>query len=115
LQADHTPDSRLAMDMYVHRLKKAIGSLVLELDRTDALIFTDDIGEQNWPVRAAVCREMEWCGIQLDLNLNRAAQKGQINRISTPNSPVTVLAMPTDEEIVIAREGLGLLTEEELS
>lgn len=115
LQADHTPGSQLAIDMYVHRLKKAIGSLALEVDRVDALIFTDDIGEQNWQVRAAVCREMEWCGIQLDRNLNRAAQKGQINRISAPDSRVTVLAMPTDEEIVIAREGLDLLAEEEQS
>jgi acetate kinase len=108
LQASSDTNARLAVEMYYHRLKKAIGGLAVEIGRLDALIFTDDIGEQNWQMREAVCREMEWCGIWLDQDANRSAIKGHINRISSTDSPVAVLAMPTDEEAIIAREGLDL-------
>lgn len=110
LQISSAPQARLAVEMYIHRLKKAIGSLAVELGRVDALIFTDDIGEQNWQLRAAVCREMEWCGIRLNPAANREAVNGQINRISEADSPLTILSMPTDEEGIIGREGVDLLS-----
>jgi acetate kinase len=75
----------------------------------DALVFTDDIGVRNWRVREKVCQDMEWCGIRLNAERNRQATPDAICLISAADSRVSVLSVPTDEELVICLQGLELL------
>jgi acetate kinase len=95
--------------MYTNRLKETIGAYALLLNGIDALVFTDDIGVQNPPVRQAACEGLQWAGILLDENINQSASSDQISLISTPAAPVKVLTVPTDEERVIAMEGNKLI------
>ncbi|HAH30884.1 MAG TPA: acetate kinase [Elusimicrobia bacterium] len=110
-QLGNDPKAKLAFDMYVHRLKKYIGGYTAVLGGTDILIFTDDIGVHNWLLREKVCRDMGWCGVELDLQANRQATGDAISLLNSPNSKVKILAVPTEEELVICREGLRLAGE----
>ena len=105
---DFDPNAKLAFDMYVYRLKKYIGSYCAALGGMDALVFTDDIGLHNWLLRERVCRDMEWCGVLLDAEANRRATGDGISLLSARRSPVKVLAVPTEEELVVCWEGLRL-------
>jgi acetate kinase len=96
----------LAVDMYVHRLKKYIGSFVAVLKGLDVLVFTDDIGVGNPAVREKVCEKMEWSGIRLDKNANRNAGTDRICELKDGSSGVHILSIPTQEELVICREGI---------
>ncbi len=104
--------AELAFNMYIQRIKKYIGSYALILGGMDILIFTDQIGVQNYLVREKVCENMEWCSIVLDKKLNRNSDCEQISSLNTDDSKVKILAIPTDEEIVICREGIKLLRAE---
>ena len=104
--------ARLAFDMYVYRLKKYIGSYVIALEGIDALVFTDDIGLHNWLVREKVCRDMEWCGIRLNVRANRKAVGDTISVLNSGDSKAKILSMPTEEELVICLEGLKLMRSE---
>jgi acetate kinase len=99
----------LAFQMYVNRLRKYIGSYVVALGGIDALVFTDDIGVTNWQVRERACENMDWCGLKLDREVNRQPSTGSAVLISSEDSRVKALAMPTEEELVIAREGMRLI------
>jgi acetate kinase len=101
--------SELALKMYIHRLKKYVGSYIFALKGMDVLIFTDDIGVQNWLVREKVCEGLNWCGLIIDKEENRNAPTDRIVRLNAKDSQVHILSIPTDEEIVIYREGLNLL------
>jgi acetate kinase len=103
------PRARLAVDMYVHRLKLYIGGYAAILAGLDALVFTDDVGVRAWQVRERVCAGLAWCGVELDPDANRNAPADMLIRVSAPGSRVGVLSIPTDEEYVVAREGLALL------
>lgn len=103
--------ARLAFEVYTHRLKKAIGAYAVLLGGLDVLVFTDDIGVQNWRVREAACQGLSWCGLDLDLGANRRAPADRPALISDPRSRVRVVSMPTDEERIIAEEGVRLLQE----
>jgi acetate kinase len=105
----------LAFQMYVNRLRKYIGSYVVALGGINALVFTDDIGITNWQVRERACENMEWCGLELDREVNRSASAGSATLVSAAGSRVKALAMPTEEELVIAREGARLIRRERLS
>ncbi|MGA2143233.1 MAG: acetate/propionate family kinase [Brevinematales bacterium] len=103
----------LAFRMYIQHLKKYIGSfIVAALGGIDVLIFTDDIGIKNPFVREKVCENMEWCGIVLDKDKNKKYGMKKPELLDSRNSKVRIIAVPTDEEIVIAWEGLKLLKEE---
>ena len=99
----------LAFNMYIHRLKKYIGSYILVLGGIDALVFTDDIGIHNWLVREKVCENMGWCGISIDKESNQKSILNSISLISSKHSEVKVLCIPTEEELVIAMEGNKLI------
>jgi len=99
----------LAFEMYAYHIRKTIGAYAALLGGMDVLVFTDDIGAQDWRVRQAVCQGLDWCGILLDEQANRQALQGNVNQVSCSTSPVRVLAMPTDEELVIGLEGFRLL------
>jgi acetate kinase len=101
----------LAIEMYTYRLRKLIGAYACLLGGPDALVFTDDIGVQVPAVRAQACEGLQWCGITLDVVANAAAPTGQVAEIGAADNHTRIFSVPTDEELVIAEEGLKLLKE----
>ena len=91
-----------AFDLFNYRIKKYIGSYIAALGGLDALVFTGGIGENSIEVRKAVCSNMEYLGIELDLEKNNNPT-GEAD-LSTENSKVRVLRIPTNEELVIAMD-----------
>ena len=109
--ADEQGDRRaaLAVAMYIHRLKLYIGAYAAVLGGFDALAFTDSIGVAGWQVRERACASLGWCGVILDGEANRRAPVDAAAIVSAAESRVTVMSIPTDEELMIARAGVGLL------
>lgn len=99
----------LAFNMYIHRLRKYIGSYVAALGGVDALVFTDDIGVHNWRLRERVCGGMEWAGLRLDTDLNSASSGDEIVSVNKKDSKVKIVLLPTEEEFIICLEGAKLL------
>lgn len=97
--------AKLAVDLYVYRIGRELGSLAAALGGLDAMVFTAGIGENAAPVRARVCEGATWLGVELDSEANARNAR----RISTRDSKVTVWALPTDEELMIARHTRALL------
>ena len=93
-------DARLAIDIFVHRLRKYIGAYLAVLGGADALVFTGGIGEHDAALRSEVCAGLEGFGIRLDPRRN-AAQAGVI---SPDDGAMRVMVVPTNEELAIARE-----------
>lgn len=98
----------LAFDVYVHRLRAYAGAYIAQLGGVDVISFTAGVGENAAPVRAAAMATLGFAGVEIDPALNEARGRG-IRRISTDVSPVTVLVVPTDEELQIARQTAELL------
>ncbi len=103
--------AKLAFDLYVNRLRQTIGGYAALLGGVDALIFTDDIGFNSPEVRQAACDGLEWAGILIDPLANQAGTVGDITAIHSPASKTAILAIKTDEELIIADEGRRLLHE----
>jgi acetate kinase len=95
--------AKLALDVFVHNTRHWIGAYLLQLNSADALVFTAGIGERGNEFRAAVCANLDQLGIVLDPDLN-AKTKATETVISAPNSRVKVMVIPTNEELVVARE-----------
>jgi len=104
--------AELAFNMYIHSLKKYIGSYIAVSEGIDTLIFTDDIGMHNWLVREKACENMEWCGIILDKKLNKKAVGDKTSLINNNNSTVRILVIPNEEELAICSEGIKLIGEQ---
>jgi acetate kinase len=100
--------ARLAYDVYIHRLRKYIGAFLALLGNTDVITFTAGVGENDAAVRRDALSAMATLGIELDEHLNDSPAKGP-RRISAEMSPTTVLVIPTDEELAIARACVGVL------
>jgi acetate kinase len=94
--------ARLAYDVYIHRLRKYIGAYLALLGTTDVITFTAGVGENDAAVRRDALSGMAALGIELDEHLNASPAK-TARRISADNSPTTVLVVPTNEELAIAR------------
>ena len=99
---------KLAIDMYTYRIKKYIGSYAAALGGCDVLVFTAGVCENQSDIREAICEDMEWMGIKLDKAKN-AQIHGEEAIISTPDSKVTVVVIPTDEELMIASDTMELV------
>lgn len=97
----------LAFEMFVDRVRKYIGSYAATLGRLDGIVFTAGIGENGPEVRELVCRGQETMGIELDPGANLVRGKEKV--ISTPDSRVSVLVIPTNEELMIARETVKVI------
>ncbi|MDR1710825.1 MAG: acetate kinase [Propionibacteriaceae bacterium] len=97
------PAAVLTLDVYVHRLVSYIGSYLAILGRVDVLAFTAGVGENSDPVRARTLKALEPLGFILDEQANLVRSR-EPRAISTPDSPVTVLVVPTNEELAMARE-----------
>jgi acetate kinase len=102
------PDARLAYDLYAYRIKKYIGAYAAVLNGLDAVVFTAGVGENDARTRELVCTDMDFLGIRLDAEKN-AARGGGLREISTADSRVKVLVVPTNEELEIARQCYELL------
>jgi acetate kinase len=101
--ADGSERPRLALDVFVHRLSKAIAGLVVGLERLDALVFTGGIGENSAIVRSLVLRRLGFLGLAEDEQANADHGRSTGGRISLAG-PVLALVVPTDEELLIARD-----------
>ncbi|HJE15774.1 MAG TPA: acetate kinase [Lapidilactobacillus dextrinicus] len=100
------PESQLAIDIYVNRLIKYIGSYVAEMNGVDTLVFTAGTGEGSIPIRKMVVERLGFIGAKLDEEANNVEAEERI--ISTPDSKVKVLIVPTNEELMIVRDTVQL-------
>ena len=105
LLESNEPGAKLALDLYVYRIGRELGSLAAALGGLDALVFTAGIGENAVLIRERVCRDAAWLGLELDA----AANSGGGPRITTARSRVTGWMIPTNEELMIARHTLRIL------
>jgi len=94
-------EARLALDLYVYRIGRELGSLAAALGGLDAIVFTAGIGENAINIRERVCHDAAWLGIALDVAANRTLRNGGL--ISTRNSRVAAWVLSTNEELMIAR------------
>ncbi len=99
-----------ARKVFVYRVAKYIGAYVAAMNGVDAIAFTAGVGENDHLVREEVCKYLGYLGITLDPEANK--KRGQEIRISTPDSKVAVLIIPTNEELAIARETMALVQKE---
>ena len=104
LLASADPRARFALDYFVYRAGREIGSLAAAMGGIDALVFTAGIGENSPDIRARICARAEWLGVRLDDTANRAGRP----RISTRDARVSAWVIPTDEERMIAEHTLNL-------
>ncbi|HIW34546.1 MAG TPA: acetate kinase [Candidatus Paenibacillus intestinavium] len=105
---DDNEEAKLAFDMYVYRVKKYIGSYAAAMNGLDVMVFTAGVGENSVVLRKAVCEGLTFLGIELDEELNAKRSK-EPRVISTPNSRVKVMVVPTNEELLIARDTYNLV------
>ncbi len=101
--------AKLALKMYDYRIKKYVGAYAAALGGVDVLVFTGGVGENQTTTREIVCAGMEYMGIEIDNELN-AKIRGEETLLSTPNSKVKVVVIPTDEELMIALDTVALTT-----
>ena len=94
----------LAMKMLTSGVKKIVGSYLAEMNGADAIVFTAGIGENDYLVRELVCKDMDYCGVKIDVEKNAASPKGTFNDITAPDGKVKVFIIPTDEEYMIAKD-----------
>ncbi len=107
LLASNTPAAREAIELYVYRIAREIGSLAAALDGIDALVFTGGVGEHAAAIRGAVAARCRWLGLAIDSKANQRA-RGEA-QIADRASAVRAWVIPTDEERVIARQTLALV------
>ena len=100
--------AQLANDMLKYQVKKYIGSFMAVMNGADAFVFTGGIGENDAATREGACENMDALGIKIDVEANKV--RGQLKKISTPDSKVEVWVVPTNEELLIARDTLALVT-----
>lgn len=107
----HYEQSVLAVNILKHQLKKLIGAYAAEMNGLDAIVFTAGIGENNTALREAVCTGLDYFGIEIDTELNAKVLRQSDNvRISTDNSKVAVYVIPTNEELLIARDTAAIVS-----
>ena len=101
--------ARLAIDIFCYRIRKYIGAYAAALGGASAVVFTGGIGENGAPVRARICDGLQWLGLELDAEKNAATVDGVEGAIHTEGSRLGAWVIPTDEELLIARDTLRLV------
>jgi len=96
--------ARLAIDMFCLRVKKYIGAYLAELGGSDAIVFTGGIGENSATIRERICNGFEWFGLEIDKEKNAGMFGGKEGEISSVNSKLKAYVIPTNEELLIARD-----------
>ena len=102
------PRAIMTMNVYNYRIKKYIGAYAAAMGGCDILVWTGGVGENQWATRRAVCEDMEYMGMKIDVEKNEG-MRGEEMVISTPDSKVTIIVVPTDEEFMIAADTLEIL------
>jgi acetate kinase len=105
LEASDDPRAKVAVDLFIYRIRRELGSLVAALHGLDAIVFTGGIGENSSVIRNRVCQDASWLGVEID----QAANQNGHGCISKASSRVAVWVVPTNEELMIARHTLDLL------
>lgn len=100
--------AQLALDMYIYRIKKYIGAYAAAMGGLDLLIFTGGVGENGPETREAVCKGLEFLGVNFDLDRNNGI-RGKLELISKHDSKVKVMVVPTNEELVIANDTIRIV------
>ena len=98
----------VAQDSYFYRVKKYIGAYAAAMEGVDVIVFTAGVGENQTKMREEVCKGLEFMGVKIDVAKN-ATIRGEEAIISTPDSKVTVVVIPTDEELMIASDTMALI------
>lgn len=101
--------AQLALDVFVASIRQYLGAYLTVLGGADAIVFSGGIGENSQVIRAGVCRGMEWAGIVLDEARNSSLPRGSESSISTADSRTQIWVVPTNEEIVVARQTVEAL------
>lgn len=101
------PRAQLALEMYTYRVRKYIGAYAAAMNGVDVIVFTAGVGENGPIPRAMICPKLSYLGAEFDASVNEF--KGQEREISTPNSKVKLWVVPTNEELMIARDTLELV------
>jgi acetate kinase len=99
----------LAIDIFCYRVRRYIGGYLAALGGADAIVFTGGIGQNAAPVRARILEGFEWFGLELDPDANAAASGGAEARITRAGSRLQAWVIPTDEELLIARDTARLV------
>jgi acetate kinase len=94
--------AKLALDMYIYRIIKYVGAYTAVLNGVDVIVFTGGVGENQCSLRQRVCDQLSYLGVKVDSELNQS--RGEEVLISTPDSKVKVVVIPTDEEMMIAKD-----------
>lgn len=96
--------AKAALEVFCYKVKRYIGAYAAAMNGVDAIVFTAGVGENDRDVRAWVCKDMEYLGVDFDVEANKTCPRGEEAEISKPNSRVKVFVIPTDEEMMIARD-----------
>ena len=104
--------SELAIEIFCYRARKYIGAYLAAMNGAEAVVFTGGIGENSPEVRARICDGLQWIGIELDEELNRSRTGGREGLISREGSRPAIYVIPTDEELLIARDTVRCVLEE---
>jgi len=107
--AEGNERAKLALDIYEYRIVKYIGSYIAALNGVDVLVFTGGVGENQTGTREKVCKHFSYMGLEIDVEIN-ASSKGKEMLLSTPDSTVKVVVIPTDEEYMIASDTMEIVT-----
>jgi acetate kinase len=98
----HNPDARLAVEVYVHRIRQTVGAMAATLGGVDALVFTAGVGERSQEIRRRVCENLDYLGLELDRTANETCKPDA--DIATPDSKARILVITTRENLMIMRE-----------
>lgn len=101
------PRAKLAMDVFAHRVVRYVGAFAAVMNGVDNIAFTAGLGENNADIRTKVCEHLGYLGVKIDEELNK--KRGEDLIISTPDSKVKIMVIPTNEELAIARQTLALV------
>ena len=101
--------ARLAIEIFCYRARKYIGEYLAALNGAESIVFAGGIGENSPQIRARICEELSWLGIEIDAARNEACVKGAEAIISTDSSKIKVWVIPTNEELLIARDTVRLI------
>ncbi|MCD7733056.1 MAG: acetate kinase [Oscillospiraceae bacterium] len=106
--AEGNERAQITLDILQYQIKKYIGAYAAAMNGLDAVLFTGGIGENSSEVREGACKDMSYLGIEIDEELNKST-RGKLVKISTENSKVEVWVVPTNEELLIARDTLAVV------
>ncbi|MBC8088228.1 MAG: acetate kinase, partial [Phycisphaerae bacterium] len=106
--------ANLAIEIFCYRARKYIGSYLAAMGGADAVVFAGGIGENSPEIRARICKGLEWAGLSMDSTLNGSLVGGKAGVFSTADSRLQAWVVPTDEELLIARDTYRVVNDLEL-